>query len=202
MSSHSEFLQNPVDSQVSVSRVSSAAPSSRIPAVVAIRNVGILCHQKSFRTRQRGIRAFSVQFDASGRSFSCSWIFSDIMARHRSSRNKDSAERYRPYWYSPIASSDKPAVISSSHPHPWTVGQDIEVFWNSYWYANRKQRKTCSQVQNECCKTSSLTSCLAATLFWTVLPLRHLLLLQLAAVHCQVGFDYHLQSINAGGQPK
>ena len=39
----------------------------------------------------------------------------------------------RSHWYSPMINSDKPISTSNNQQHTWTAGQDVEVFFNSYW---------------------------------------------------------------------
>ena len=44
----------------------------------------------------------------------------------------------RCYWYSPMVNSDKPILASNNNIPSWTAGQDVEVYFNSYWYACSK----------------------------------------------------------------
>lgn len=39
----------------------------------------------------------------------------------------------RSHWYSPMINSDKPISTSNNNQHTWKAGQDVEVFFNSYW---------------------------------------------------------------------
>ena len=44
-------------------------------------------------------------------------------------------EGIRQYWYSPTGSANQPPPGAGGSHQAWTAGQDVEVFWNSYWCA-------------------------------------------------------------------